>query len=94
MTMATKPNLDQGKPAAKRRNSPRPMAKQRRTNLVQTSTAAKKRNVPTPYAKNKEAQTMRPTPSNVPPRDLPFDARIHNELTTGSRSNSHSRKGR
>lgn len=91
--MAMKPNLVQGNPAAKAKNSPGPQAKQTRTNLVQTKVTAKARNSPAPMAKNKEAQTMRLTPTNVPPRDLPFDARIHSELTTGKRSNSHSRKG-
>jgi len=92
--MGMKPNLVQGNPAAKRKNSPAPLAKSKRTNLSQTVPTAKKRNVPTPYAKNREAQTIRLTPTNVPPRDLPDDARIHRELTTGSRSNSHNRSGR
>lgn len=91
--MAMKPNLVVGNPAAKAKNSPGPQAKQTRTNLVQTKPMAKAKNTPAPMAKNNEAQTMRLTPTNVPPRDLPFDARIHKELTTGSRSNSHSRKG-
>lgn len=92
--MAMKPNLDQGNTSAAPRNSPGPQAKQTRTNLVQTKVSAKAKNSPAPMEKNNEAQTMRLTPTNVPPRDLPHDARIQSELTTGSRSNSHSRKGR
>jgi hypothetical protein len=92
--MGMKPNLVQGNPAAKRKNSPAPLAKQKRTNLVQTEVMAKKKNVPTPYAKNTEGQSLRITPTNVPPRDLPDDMRIHTELTTGKRSNSHNRSGR
>jgi hypothetical protein len=92
--MKRAPNLDQGNPAAKPKNSPGPLAKQKRTNLASTQPMAKARNSPSPYAKNREAQTMRPTPTNVPPRDLPDDARIHRELTTGSRSNAHNRRGR
>lgn len=92
--MAAKPNLDQGNTAAMPRNSPGPLAKSKRTNLARTQPAAKARNVPSPYGKNKEAQTMRPNPSSTPPRDLPHDDRIHRELTTGKRSNSHTRSGR
>lgn len=91
--MAMKPNLDQGNPAAKAKNSPAPLKKQTRSNLEQTKSMAKEKNSPTPYAKNKEGQSMRLTPTNVPPRDMPDDARVHRELTTGKRSNSHSRKG-
>lgn len=91
--MPAKPNLVVGNPAAKAKNSPGPQAKQTRTNLVQTKPMAKAKNTPAPMAKNREAQTMRLTPSNVPPRNLPHDDRIHRELTTGARSNSHSRKG-
>lgn len=92
--MAMKPNLDQGNPAAKAANSPKAIAKQKRTNLVTTAPTAKARNLSAPMAKNKESQTMRPNPSNVPPRDLPDDTRIHRELTTGKRNHSHSRGGR
>jgi hypothetical protein len=92
--MAMKPNLDQGNPAAKPRNSPSPLAKNKRANLARTSPMAKARNVPSPYAKNRAAQTLIPGPTNVPPRDIPDDARVHRELTTGKRSNSHSRSGR
>lgn len=92
--MKRAPNLDQGNPAAKPQNSPSPLAKQKRTNLERTKPMAKAKNSPSPYAKNSEAQTMRPTPTNVPPRDLPHDERIHRELTTGKRSNSHTRSGR
>lgn len=91
--MAMKPNLVQGNPAAKAKNSPGPQAKQTRTNLVVTKPEAKAKNTPAPHSKNREGQTMRSNPSSVPPRNLPHDARIHSELTTGSRSNSHSRKG-
>jgi hypothetical protein len=92
--MAAKPNLDQGNPDAKAKNSPSPLPKSKRTNLARTAPTAKARNVPIPYGKNKEAQTMRPNPSSVPPRDLPHDDRIHRELTSGKRSNSHTRSGR
>lgn len=92
--MAAKPNLDQGNPDAKAKNSPSPLPKQKRTNLARTAPMAKARNTPAPYGKNKESQTYRPNPSSVPPRDLPDDGRIHRELTTGKRSNSHSRGGR
>lgn len=92
--MAMKPNLDQGNPAAKPRNSPSPLPKNKRTNLARTAPMAKAKNVPSPYAKNRESRTMRLTPTNVPSRDYPDDARIHRELTTGSRSNSHRRTGR
>jgi len=92
--MAMKPNLDQGKPAAKRRNSPAPLAKNKRANLDQGHPAAKAKNSPSPFSKNNESQTMRITPTNVPPRNSPDDERIHRELSTGKRSNAHSRKGR
>lgn len=92
--MAMKPNLDQGNPAAKPQNSPRPLAKNKRTNLARTAPMAKARNVPSPYAKNRAPETLIRTPTNVPVRDIPDDSRIHRELTTGKRSNSHSRSGR
>jgi hypothetical protein len=92
--MKRAPNLDQGNPDAKAKNSPSPLPKQKRTNLARTAPMAKARNTPAPYGKNSESQTMRVTPTNVPPRDMPHDERIQRELTTGKRSNSHSRSGR
>jgi hypothetical protein len=92
--MAMKPNLDVGNPAAAARNSPKAISKQKRTNLVTTAPTAKARNTPSAMTKNKEGQTMRLTPSSVPPRDMPDDARIHRELTTGKRNHGHARKGR
>lgn len=92
--MALKPNLDQGNPAAKPQNSPSPLAKNKRTNLARTQPMAKARNSPSPYATNRKSETLVRTPTNVPSRDYPDDARVHRELTTGKRSNSHSRTGR
>lgn len=86
-----KPNLDQGNPAAKERNSPSPLAKQKSSNLARTNPMAKAKNTPKPYAKNSEGMTMRLTPTNVAPRNSGDDDRIHRELTTGKRSRSHSR---
>lgn len=88
-----KSNLTQGNPAAKPQNSPGPLAKTKRTNLALTKPMAKARNVPKPYAKNREATTIRPGPTNTPP-PMPDADRIRNELISGKRSNSHSRKGR
>jgi hypothetical protein len=92
--MKRAPNLDEGKPAAKAKNSPRALPKNKGHGMERMPVAAKAKNSPAPMAKNREGQTYRPTPSNVPPRDLPHDARIHSELTTGKRSNSHNRGGR
>lgn len=89
-----KPNLDQGNPMAKKRNSPAPLAKQKRSNLAQTKPMAKAKNILAPHAKNREAQTYRKNPSSVAPRMSSDDGRILSELTTGKRSNSHNRGGR
>lgn len=89
-----KANLDQGNPAAKRKNSPAPLAKTKRSNLTQTKPAAKAKNVPTPYAKNVEPSTYRKNPSSTPPKNSNDDARIRSELTSAGRNNSHSRGGR
>lgn len=81
-----KPNLDQGNPAAKRRNSPAPLAKTKRTNLTVGKTEAKARNSPAPLAKTTRTNLVQTTPETT-------DARIARELTTGKRSNGHSRSG-
>jgi hypothetical protein len=91
--MAAKPNLDQGNTAAKAKTRQARWRREAHEPRAHAPTA-KARNVPSPYGKNKEAQTMRPNPTSVPPRDMPHDDRIHRELTTGKRSNSHTRSGR
>jgi hypothetical protein len=91
--MKRAPNLDKGNPAAKAKNSPRALPKSKGHGMDRMSVDAKGKNAPAPMAKSREGQTYRPNPSSVPPRDLPHDERIHRELTTGKRSNSHNRRG-
>lgn len=91
--MKRAPNLTVGNPAAKAKNSPRALPKNKGHGMERLPVMAKAKNSPAPQAKNREAQTYRPNPSHTPPRDLPHDDRIHRELTTGKRSNSHSRGG-
>lgn len=86
-----KSNLVEGNPAAKAQNSPGPMAKQTRSNLVRTQPTAKAKNVPAPLAPQKRANLVQTKPATVKQSD---DARIHSELTTGKRNNSHNRGGR
>jgi hypothetical protein len=83
-----------GQPRSEGEELARPAGQEKRTNLARTRPRPRRATCPTPYGKNKEAQTMRLTPSNTPPRDMPHDDRIHRELTSGKRSNSHSRSGR
>jgi hypothetical protein len=71
-SMKRAPNLDQGNPAAKPKNSPGPLAKSKRTNLARTAPMAKARNTPSPYAQEQGSADDAAHPSSVPPRDLPM----------------------
>lgn len=87
--MAMKPNLDQGNVAAKRKNMPGPLAKTKRDNLVVGKTMAKAKNSPPPLAKSTRTNLAQTSPVKANPST--DDLRIHRELTTGKRNNSHSR---
>jgi hypothetical protein len=85
------PNLDQGHPMAKAKNSPGPLPKHKTPNLDQGHTMAKPKNSPGPMAKTKRVNldVGKPAASSM----TEHDERIRRELTTGKRDNSHRRPG-